>query len=202
MARQKDRRVQPGHIAPTRQQTERKLDAVCELMRIEEETRAEGTKKVTFTDWAWQYGLDYGRLVNRYHGRQFKCERKGPGARLSPGEEELLLKWIRQHELMSMPLNHSTVNSTAQQIVQRDSEEGVVVKPLSRMWTKRFLHKHGITSVHGGSTTALHHAQTSGAACEITLYDTPELSTSTDKQPFTPSNDTTLTVWERSVLEA
>lgn len=83
------------------------------------------------------YGVPYSTAHHREHGRLTRTEAHISQQALTPGEEEVLLKYIKEAESWGFPLRVCHLLELAEDLAGRK---------LSKQWPTRFIARHGLRS--------------------------------------------------------
>jgi hypothetical protein len=74
----------------------------------------------------------------RLHGRIPRAQSHSSLMRVTPAQEEVLVKWLEDLQRQVLPLNHGTLGELVVQLLHENDD----FKPLGQHWITRFLKRH------------------------------------------------------------
>ena len=80
---------------------------------------------------------DVGKSIvaHRINSRKPRAQSYSSLRRLTPEQEEVIVKWLEDLQRQILPLNHTTLRELVVEILHENDD----FKPLGRLWTTRFL---------------------------------------------------------------
>jgi Tc5 transposase DNA-binding domain len=84
------------------------------------------------------HGIDKSTVAHRLHGRIPRAQSHSSLMRVTPAQEEVLVKWLEDLQRQVLPLNHDTLGELVVQLLHENDD----FKPLGQHWTTRFLQRY------------------------------------------------------------
>ena len=84
------------------------------------------------------HGIGKSTVAHRLHGRIPRAQSHSSLMRVTPAQEEVLVKWLEDLQRQVLPLNHDTLGELVVQLIHENDD----FKPLGQHWTTRFLQRH------------------------------------------------------------
>jgi Tc5 transposase DNA-binding domain len=84
------------------------------------------------------HGIGKSTLAHRLHGRKPRAQSHSSLMRVTPAQEEVLVKWLEDLQPQILPLNHATLRELVVQLLHENND----FKPLGQHWTTRSLKRH------------------------------------------------------------
>ena len=89
------------------------------------------------------YGISQSTFNARVNGRQSITESHHPYQRLSPAQEETLVKWIEYQQARGYPVRHYFVRELAEELLRSESSPtSRNITAIGESWVQRFIHRH------------------------------------------------------------
>ena len=77
-------------------------------------------------------------VAHRINGRKPRAQSYSSLRRLTPEQEEVIIKWLEDLQRQILPLNHTTLRELVVEILHENDD----FKPLGKLWTTQFLQRH------------------------------------------------------------
>ena len=93
-----------------------------------------------------KHGVPQPVLSKRLSGQKSRKESTHPHQRLSPSQEDRLVRWLLRQESLGYALSHSQLRSCVEALLRQQGDN----KPLGQNWTSRFIKRHSKLSTKLG----------------------------------------------------